>query len=79
MSLGKKNGKTHCVSTIFAGVEKEMKGQPVKKDGYLVWFGDGEKIKESEGPKSFYDEDENFWMDYEEDEEANAKDWLLNQ
>ena len=40
----------------------------------MKWYGDGEnKPKDSDQPKSFYDEDDKFWMEYEEDDEANAK------
>ena len=41
---------------------------------FILRYGDGEnKERKDDQPKSFYDEDEKFWMDYEEDDEANAK------
>ena len=72
--MGFGTGKKHCVADVMAAIEKERKGNKPKKEGILKWYGDGEnKEKKDDQPKSFYDEDEKFWMDYEEDDEANAK------
>ena len=61
-------------------VDPRIGFKQTKKEGILKWYGDGEnKPKDSDQPKSFYDEDDKFWMEYEEDDEANAKGSVIAQ